>query len=100
MSTGNLPSMLGMTVRSSPAPVMARIWACSSITDSTSTGERESSSIPGVARTAAPGRVCVQAATSITEHPATRADHARARDRLAEPGMIEGIPRPSNTVAT
>jgi hypothetical protein len=44
--------------------------------------------------------VCVQAATNITEHPATRADHARARDRLAEPGMIEGIARPSNTVAT
>ena len=28
MSTGNLPSMLGMTVRSSPAPVMARICDC------------------------------------------------------------------------
>ena len=54
MSTGDLPSMLGMTVRSSPAPVMARIRDCSSSTPSTSTGDRESSSMPGADRTAHP----------------------------------------------
>ena len=54
MSTGILPSMLGMIVRSSPAPVIARICDWSSITVSTSTGDRDSSSRPGAARTALP----------------------------------------------
>ena len=51
---GNLPSMLGMIVRSSPAPVIARICDWSSITDSTSTGDFDSSSMPGAARIAVP----------------------------------------------
>ena len=59
MSTGSLPSMLGITVRLSPAPVMARICDCSSSTPSTSTGDRESSSMPGSGRTALPPTVCV-----------------------------------------
>ena len=40
MSTGIFPSMLGMIVRSSPAPVIARICDWSSISVSTSTGDR------------------------------------------------------------
>ena len=54
MSTGILPSMLGMIERSSPAPVIARICDWSSMIVSTSIGDNESSSIPGAARIAAP----------------------------------------------
>lgn len=56
--------MLGMIERSSPAPVMARIRDWSSTTVSTSTGDSESSSIPGIARTAVPVTECVHPAES------------------------------------
>ena len=66
MSTGTFPSILGMIVRSSPAPVIARvgelverrrlcIW----------TGDGDSSR-PGAARTALPPTVCEQPAMTMT----------------------------------
>ena len=57
--------MLGTIVRFSPAPVIARICAWSSITASTSIGDRDSSSMPGAARSAVPSTICAQPAASI-----------------------------------
>src|SRR3981189_3010177 len=85
MSTGSFPSMLGITVRCSPAPVMALICDCSSSTPSTSTGDRESSSMPGTDRVALPVTVCghdtVPAMLRATAHPTSRI--------LADAGMTE-----------
>ena len=64
MSTGIFPSILGTIVRSSPAPVIARICDWSSMTVSTSMGDNESSSIPGAASTALPFTTCVQPAVN------------------------------------
>src|SRR6201988_1917564 len=76
MSTGTLPSMLGMIVRSSPAPVISRICDWSSISVSTSTGDRDSSSMPGVARRAPPPTVSEQPAATKTAAHQTASDLA------------------------
>jgi len=78
---------------------MARIRDCSSSTTSTSTGDLEWSSMPGTARIAAPGTVFVHAVSSIAANAVTSAIDPQAGDRLAEPGMVEGIAQSSNTVA-
>ena len=80
MSTGILPSMLGMIERSSPAPVIARICDWSSMIVSTSTGDSESSSRPGTARIAVP--------LTVWLHPAARTAAApQTTNGLAAPGM-------------
>ena len=86
MSTGTFPSMLGMMVRWSPAPVIARICDWSSISVSTSTGDWDSSSIAGAARSARPPTACEQPAATTT------AAHQTATD-LAETGMASSPSR-------
>jgi hypothetical protein len=74
-----------MIVKSSPAPVMARICDWSSITVSTSTGDRDPSSISGAARSARPPTVCAQPA-------ATKTAAQQTAGSLGDTGMPSGYP--------
>ena len=85
---GDFPSMLGMMVRSSPAPVIARIWDWSSISVSTSTGETGIRRRCRRRRSARPLTVCEQPAASTTAAHQTTKRSGRYRHGV-DPSRIE-----------